>query len=93
MEQLAIKGLTPVSYSYETQDRECSEIEFLRNTTGKKLNGVRIDNIYEIHWDNLEKHQKLFGFIETPKMYTCNFWGIGIEYGEASATAAPHSAE
>ncbi len=85
---LAIKSVVPVTYSYNTVDRECSDVEFLKNVTGQKKNGVKIDNVYEIHWNNVENHQKIIG-ISTPKQYSCNFWGIGIEYVVPAPAEAP----
>jgi len=85
---LAIQGVVPVNFSYNTTDQECSEIEFLKSTTGRRVNGVRVDNIYEIHWNHIENHSKVLG-ISSPKQYTCNFWGLGIQYNVGVAMPAP----
>jgi len=77
---LAIKSVTPVSYSYQTDEEACSEVKFLQEVTGFK-DGHRIDNIYEIHWNNTEiKDFDDFGKVHSTK-HLCSFWGVGVEYG------------
>lgn len=89
--ELAIQGVVPVNYTYNTTDLECSEVEFLKSTTGRKINGIRVDNIYEIHWNHVENHTKVFG-ISSPKQYSCNFWGLGIQYNANGTTTQQKAA-
>ena len=77
---LAIKSVTPVFYNYKTDEETCSEVKFLQQVTGIK-EGRRIDNVYEIHWNNAEiKDYDQFGKLNSTK-HVCSFWGVGVEYG------------
>jgi len=104
VETATIKRFVPVSYTYETNVTTCSEVAFLTYVTKQDPS---INNIYEIHWNQIENHKNILGF-KTKKKYTCEFWGVGIEYGgplpqsssamvavmaaPAAGTAAPQTA-
>lgn len=78
VETATIKKFVPVSYSYETDVTSCSEVAFLTHVTTQDPS---INNIYEIHWNQIENHRHFMG-IKGTKKYTCEFWGVGIQYGD-----------
>lgn len=86
VETATIKRFVPVSFTYQTNVTSCSEVEFLRYVTEKD---PTLDNIYEIHWNLIENHHKFLGVIKTEKKYSCNFWGVGVEYGDPLPRVVP----
>jgi hypothetical protein len=79
VENLKIKRMAPISYSYESTNVGCSEIEFLKKYVGKKIKledgtVLRIDNIMELHKD---VHSQS---MQVNEKFSCSFWGLAVEY-------------
>jgi len=78
VETATVKKFVAVSYSYETNVTSCSEVAFLTHVTQQDPS---INNVYEIHWNQIENHKSFLG-INGKRKYTCEFWGVGIQYGD-----------
>lgn len=81
---LKIKHMEPVYYELQQSQDGCPEILFLQNFVGKKKksddgNGMRIDNIIDIHVNGVENYATFWGS-KINVSYKCMFWGMAVEY-------------
>mgnify|MGYP003424981487 FL=1 len=75
---IKIAKFKKLDYYYESTV-PCSEVAFLKSYAGMPNIGLFIDNILDIHKQEIEETKSL-GFIVLNKVYKCTFWGLGVEY-------------
>ena len=75
---LEVVGFVRLNEYYESV-LPCTEINFINKYVGTERNKVYIDNVIDIHRQEIEETVSL-GFITFDKKYRCTYWGLGVEY-------------
>ena len=75
---IKIAKFKKLDYYYESTV-PCTEVAFLKSYAGMPNIGLFIDNILDIHKQEIEETKSL-GFIVLKKVYKCTYWGLGVEY-------------
>jgi len=75
---IEIVGFVRLNEYYEST-LPCTEIDFINKYVGTERNKTRIDNVIDIHRQEIEETVSL-GFITFDKKYRCTYWGLGVEY-------------
>lgn len=75
---LEVVGFVRLNEYYESV-LPCTEINFINKYVGTERNKVYIDNVIDIHRQEIEETVSL-GFITFGKKYRCTYWGLGVEY-------------